>query len=123
MPQITTGFWNISSAFDRHVSKKKNAHTLNSSQLNGTPLSRRSFSDQRLIVKEFPKNVKFLVIQQRFLINQNVTTISTENNICVECTIIRNNYEIDTAERKMLFEPATILRLVLGPNNMILSQM
>ena len=102
--------------------RNKIGHSLNSNQLSGTPVFHRSFSDERLICKEFPKNVKCLVIHQKFLINQNVTSVSVENNVCVECTIIRNNYEIDSNERKMLFEPATVLRYVLGHHNMILSQ-
>jgi hypothetical protein len=102
--------------------RNKIAHSLNSDQLSGTPVFYRSFYDERLICKEFPKNVKCLVIHQKFLINQNVTTVSIENNVCVECTIIRNNYEIDSNERKMLFEPATVLRYVCGHHNMILSQ-
>jgi hypothetical protein len=44
-------------------------HSLNSNQLSGTPVFHRSFSDERLICKEFPKNVKCLVIHQKFLIN------------------------------------------------------
>ena len=63
------------------------------------------------------------MIHQRFLINQNVTSVIAENNICVECTIIRSEYGINTDETRMLFEPATIRRFVLGQNNMILSQM
>ena len=63
------------------------------------------------------------MIHQRFLVNQNVISVSIEDNIRVKCTMTRNEYEIITDETKIRFESATILRFVLGQNSMILSQM
>jgi hypothetical protein len=102
--------------------RKKVALSLNAVEFNGSPIFHRPFDDKRSIITEFPKHVKCLVIHQRYLINRNVSSVLSNNNTCIECTIIRQDYGILENEKKILFEPASLLRYVLQGNNLVCSQ-
>ena len=95
---------------------------LNANIFNGSPLFRRQACDQRAIITEFPKQVKCLIIHQRFMINETVVTVFSQGNVCVECTIIRNEYQILRHEQKILFEPLTIIPYVLNQHNLVVCQ-
>ena len=103
--------------------RKKIAMSLNASQFNGSPLFHRLSDDDRSVINEFPKQVKCLVLHKRYLINRNATSILSENNICIECTIIREEYNVLQNEINILFDSAAIIRCILGPNNLVCSQL
>ena len=51
--------------------RKHLALSLNSSELGGSSLFRRSYDDERQIINEFHKQAKRLVVHARYLMNQN----------------------------------------------------
>ena len=102
--------------------RKKVALSLNAVEFNGSPIFRRPFNDKRSIIKEFPKHVKCLVIHQRYLINGNVSSLYSNNNICIECTIIRQDYGILENEKKILFDPGSLLGYIMKGCNLVCSQ-
>ena len=104
-------------------SQRRNiAMNLNANIFNGSPLFKRQVCDQRVIIREFPKQVKCLIIHQRFMINETVVTVFSQGNVCVECTIIRNEYQILRHEQKILFEPLIIMPYILNHNNLVVCQ-
>ena len=96
--------------------------SLNANIFNGSPLFKCQEGDDRVIIKEFPKQVKYLIIHQRFMINETAATVFSDGNVCVECTIIRNDYQILPHEEKKLFDPPTIIPYVLNQNNLVVCQ-
>ena len=94
--------------------RKKIAMSLNANIFNGSPLFKRQAGDERVIIKEFPKQVRCLITHQRFMINETVVTVFSQGNVCVECTIIRNDYQILPHEEFFLFDPPTIIPYVLN---------
>jgi hypothetical protein len=93
--------------------------SLNANIFNGSPLFKRQAGDERVIIKEFPKQVKCLIIHQ---LNETVVTVFSQGNVCVECTIIRNEYQILRHKQKNLFEPLTIIPYVLNQHNLVVCQ-
>ena len=102
--------------------RKKVALSLNAVEFNGSPIFRRPFDDKRSIITEFPKHVKCLVIHQRYMINGNVSSLYSNNNICIECTIIRQDYGILENEKKILFDPGSLLGYIMKGCNLVCSQ-
>ena len=83
-------------------------------------LFNRDINDRRPIMKEFPKKVKGLVVHQRFLDNS-LTGGINNNIICVECTIIKEEYHKSS---KVLFESSLVVRHVLKKqSNLIVNLM
>ena len=79
-----------------------------------SPLMVRQFHDERIVANELPKKVNALIIHKRYYIktflDQTLGNIAPSDNICVECSIIKDNY---TVEDKQLFEPSVIIRHIL----------
>ena len=79
-----------------------------------SPLMVRQFHDERIVANELPKKVNALIIHKRYYIktflDQTLGNIAPSYNICVECSIIKDNY---TVEDKQLFEPSVIIRHIL----------
>ena len=79
-----------------------------------SPLMVRQFNDQRIVANELPKKVNALIIHKRYYIktflDQTLDTVAPSDNICVECSIIKENY---TVEDKQLFDPTVILRHIM----------
>ena len=96
--------------------------SLNASISNGPPLFKRQQGDNRVIIKEFPKQVKCLIIHQRFIIDESAVALFSDGNVCVEYTIIRSDYKILPNDQKILIEPSTIIRYILSPNNLMVCQ-
>ena len=99
------------------------AMCLVSNIFSGNQLLNRKMEDTRIIMNEFPKKVKCLVIHTRYLKNQYIANIACVTNICIECTLIRENYEIRDEERKILFEPASITKYITTLSNLVLSHL
>ena len=105
---------------DSHL-RNKHVMSLVSGLFAGHPLLNRNMNDTRTVINEFPKKVKCLVIHTRYLKNQYIPNLSCLNNICIECTLIRENHEIRDEEMKILFEPASITKYITTLNNLVLS--
>ena len=97
--------------------------SLNTSALNGSPLFHRDSNDNCPIITEFPKQIKCLILHQRFMINQYAISLLNDGNVCVECTCIRDDFEILANENKILFEPFTIITYVLSPSTLVVNQL
>ena len=67
----------------------------------GCPLLNRNLdADTCIVVNDYSKKVKCLVIHTRYLKNQYITNSTCLSNICIEYTLIRENYEIRNEEEK-----------------------
>ena len=62
--------------------------------LPGYPLFQRRIDDIRNIIKEFPKKLAAVVLHRRYFVNAFITGHDKSINVCVECTIIKGNYEV-----------------------------
>lgn len=74
--------------------------------LPGYPIFQRRIDDVRNIINQFPKKVSAIVLYRRFSINAYPTGHEKTTNVCIECTIIKANYEIG---ERFLFEPMVIV--------------
>ena len=74
------------------------------------PIFQRRIDDICNIIKEFPKKVAAVVLHRRYFINAFITGHDKTNNVCVECTIIKGDYEVG---EKYLFEPMVIVTHIL----------
>ena len=108
-----------------HNSKLRNdlVMSLVTGAINGSPILQRSMEDTRSIISEFPKKIKCLVIHRRFLKKQYIGNLFCFSNICIECTLIRENYEIRDEEKLILLEPTIITKFILSLNSLVVSQM
>ena len=93
--------------------------SLNTSLFNGSPLFHLQEGNKRHIIKESPKLIKCLVMHQRFMMDPHTVSLISDGNICVECIIIRSDYQNLPKEQKILFEPSTIIRYVLPPSSLV----
>ena len=77
------------------------------------PLIVRHSGDKRPIIYEMQKKVKALIIHQRYYVSTSMDNVnlsmSLSDNICVECTIIEENYNVGP---KKLYDPALIMRYI-----------
>ena len=83
--------------------------------LPGFPIFTRQVDDTRIELDEFPMKIKALIIHRRCIINLYLTgdyLLGTNhvNNICIECTFVKDKYEIS---KRQLFEPSVVVRHVL----------
>ena len=83
--------------------------------LPGFPIFTRQIDDERIVITEFPTKIKALIIHRRCIINPYLTgdyLLGTNhaNNICIECTIVKDKYEIC---KRQLFEPSVVVRHIL----------
>ena len=108
-----------------HDSKLRNdlVMSLVTGAINGSAILHRTLEDTRSIISEFPKKIKCLVIHKRFLKNQYIGNLFCFSNICIECTLIRENYEIREEEQCILLEPTIITKFILSLNSLVVSQM
>ena len=62
------------------------------------PIIVRHYDDKRPIINEMQKKVKSLIIHQRYYVSTSMDNVnlsmSLSDNICVECTIIEENYNV-----------------------------
>ena len=108
-----------------HDSKLRNdlVMSLVTRAINVSPILHRSMEDTRSIISEFPKKIKCLVIHKRFLKNQYIGNLFCFSIMCIECTLIRENYEIRDEEKCILLEPTIITKFILSLNSLVVSQM
>ena len=88
----------------------------------GFPIFTRPLDDQRIVYEEFPTKIKAVIIHRRCIINPYLTGdyllgTSHVNNICIECTIIKEKYVIS---KRQLFEPSVVVRHVLKTQTNVL---
>ena len=86
------------------------------------PIFSRQIYDDRIVLNEFPTKIKALIIHRRCIINLYLTgdyLLGTNhvNNICIECTIVKDKYEIC---KWQLFEPSVVVRHVLKSQTNVL---
>ena len=82
----------------------------------------RKIDDERIVLDEFPTKIRALIIHRRCIINPYLTgdyLLGTNhvNNICIECTIVKDKYEIG---KRILVEPAVVVRHVLKSQTNVL---
>ena len=82
--------------------------------MGGASLIVRYYNDKRLVVNEAQKKVKALIIHQRYysttlMGNVNVY-MSLSDNVCVECTIIEDNYNV---RPEKMYDPALITKYIM----------
>ena len=61
--------------------------------LPGTHIYKRTIDDTRFVKNEFPKRVRALVIHQKLVINPYLMGTCTPENLCIECTLVKDDYE------------------------------
>ena len=86
------------------------------------PIFTRQLDDQRCVMDEFPTKIKALIIHRRCIINPYLTGdyllgTSHVNNICIECTFVKEKYVIS---KRQLFEPSVVVRHVLKSQTNVL---
>ena len=91
-------------------------------QFNKVPLLNRCNNETRIILKELPKQIKALVIHKRFFVrtyppSHIYSMIMSYDNICVECTLIGENYTVGI---KQIYDPAVVVRHVLKNQSNVL---
>ena len=77
--------------------------------LPGTPIYTRTIDDTRVVKTEFPKRVKALIIHKKLMINPYLVGMCTIENICIECTIVKDDYDYGEKE---LFKTGVINRFI-----------
>lgn len=78
--------------------------------LPGYSIFERQIDDTRPIINEFPKKVAATFLHRIFFINSYLTGHDKACNTCMECTIVRENYEMGP---RYLFDPNIIGRHIV----------
>ena len=94
---------------------------LTTTTTNSSPLYPRQADDTRAIFQQLPNKMKALVVHKRYFINLNIVLINANNNICIECTCVKENYEINDTERLILVEPTAVMKFALIKSNLVVS--
>ena len=89
--------------------------------LSGSQLHNRPMDDNRSILSDFPRKIKCLIIHKRYMKNSYYGSLCSAANICIEVTLIRENYEIRPEENRVLFDPAQVTKYILTLNNLVVS--
>ena len=79
---------------DKLARKTLMVKILSIQSLPGYRIFERKIDDIRLIIDDFPKKVAALVMHWRFFIDAYLTGHDKEFNTCVECTIVKENYQM-----------------------------
>ena len=90
---------------------------LSNISLPGAPIFKRTIDDTRSVKQEFPKRVRALVIHQKLIINPYLMGICTTENLCIECTLIKDDYEFGDKE---LFTTGVLNRFIVKSDQNIL---
>ena len=85
--------------------------------LPGTPIYTRNIDDTRVVKSEFPKRVRALIMHKKMMINPYLVVMCTIENICIECTLVKYDFEYDGKE---LFAIGVLNRFILKSDKNIL---
>ena len=83
----------------------------------GTPIYTRTIDDTRVVKTKFPKRVRSLVLHKKMMINQYLIGLCTTKNICIECTLVKDDYEYGEKE---LFTTGVLNRFIVKSDQNIL---
>ena len=82
--------------------------------MGGSPLMIHQFNHKRYVANELPQKGNASIIHKRYYMktfsNKTLETIALPDNICVECSIVRDNY---TVRNNQFFEPTVIVRYIM----------
>ena len=85
--------------------------------LPGTTIDKRTIDNTRVVKNEFPKRVRALVIHQKLIINPYLMGLCTTENLCIEYTIVEDDYEYGEKE---LFTTGVLNRFIANSHQHIL---
>ena len=77
--------------------------------LPGTHIYKRTIDDNRVVKSELPKRVRALVLHEKMMINPYLVGMCNIENICIECTIVKDDYDYGEKE---LFKTGVINRFI-----------
>jgi len=84
----------------------------------------RSRDDQRVIFNELPRKVKAIIVYKKYIMEKNVSQMSQNDNICIECTLLGDHGEVIENYSKALFKKICIIRYVgKGTNNLVVDNL
>ena len=93
-------------------------------QDNKHPIYNRNVDDERILMKELPKKMAALVIHRKYKVDDNNMSQIYQDNICVECSVVKNGlipYDLYT---RQLFEPTAVIRYIMkSKSNIVGSQL
>ena len=79
---------------------------------NNVMCHKRGRDDKRHVLKEFPKQMKALVLHKKCTINNNVAYCSPQDNTCIECTLLGDRGLPIAGYEKALFDNTCVKRYI-----------
>ena len=70
----------------------------------------RKKRDKRVVYSELPKKIKAIIIEKKYVLEDNVSYISPHDNICIECTILGDFGEPMEKYKNALFHKNCVIR-------------
>ena len=72
----------------------------------------RKKRDKRIVYNELPKKIKAIIIEKKYVLEEDVSYISPHDNICIECTILGDYGEPMEKYKNALFQKHCVMRHV-----------
>ena len=70
----------------------------------------RKTRDKRVVYSELPKKIKAIIIEKKYVLEDNVSYVSPHDNICIECTILGDFGEPMEKYKNALFHKNCVIR-------------
>ena len=93
-------------------------------QVNKHPIYNRNDDDERIVMKELPKRMAALVIHRKYKVDDNNMSQTYQDNICVECSVVKTGLIPHDLYTRQLFEPTAVIRYIMKcKSNIVGSQL
>ena len=84
----------------------------------------RDSNDERLVYVELPRKIKAIIVQKKYIIKQNLSFMSQNDNVCIECTLLGDLGKVMKNYKNALFQKNCLIRHIgKSKNNLVVDNL